>query len=57
MEEAKRKQLESRLRQLIDAADRSMTKPDQIGQRLPGNTRVIRRRKGTPDRHIVVNRA
>ena len=52
MEDAKRKEIESRLRQLIEAADRETKKDEQNGPSLPKNIQVIRRRKGRPDLHI-----
>ena len=55
MEESKRKQLETRLRQLINAANQESKKQGPISPREPGSIQVIRRRKGRPDRHIVQN--
>jgi hypothetical protein len=52
MNAAKRKEIETRLRRLIDAADRDSKKPEQNIPRPPGNIQVIRRRKGSPDLHI-----
>jgi hypothetical protein len=52
MEDAKRKQLESELRRLINAASRNTDVQTENRARMTGSVRVIRRRKGSPDRHI-----
>ena len=52
MEDAKRKQLESELRRLINAASSNTEKQTESRARMSGSIRVIRRRKGSPDRHI-----
>jgi hypothetical protein len=52
MDDAKRKELETLLRRLINDADRDTKKPKRNTPRLPGNIQVIRRRKGSPDLHI-----
>ncbi len=52
MDDAKRKEIETLLRRLINAADRDTKKPERNIPRLPGNIQVIRRRKGRPDLHI-----
>ncbi len=52
MDDAKRKEIETRLRELINAADRDTKKPERNTPRPPGNIQVIRRRKGSPDLHI-----
>ena len=57
MEDAKRKEIETRLRELIAAADDNTKTQELSGFRTSGNTRVIRRRKGRPDYHITANRA
>ena len=58
MEEAKRKQIETQLRRLINAADRNSNsnKNDRNSLHLSGEVRVIRRRKGSPDRHVIGTR-
>jgi hypothetical protein len=52
MDDAKRKEIETRLRQLINAADRDTKIPERNPRHPPGNIQVIRRRKGSPDLHI-----
>ena len=52
MDETKRKEIETLLRRLINAADRDTRKPERNIPRPPGNIQVIRRRKGRPDLHI-----
>ena len=52
MNDAKRKELETLLRRMINSADRDSKKPEQNTLRPPGNIRVIRRRKGSPDMHL-----
>jgi len=52
MDDAKRKEIETLLRRLINAADRDTKKPERNTPRPPGNIQVIRRRKGSPDLHI-----
>lgn len=49
MDDAKRKEIETRLRLLINAADRDTKKSERDTPRPPGNIQVIRRRKGSPD--------
>jgi hypothetical protein len=56
MEDTKRKQLEAQLRQLINAAQKETSRPDVDVKGIPDKTQVIRRRKGTPDRHIIHGR-
>jgi hypothetical protein len=52
MDDAKRKEIDTLLRRLINAADRDTKKPERNTYRPPGNIQVIRRRKGSPDLHI-----
>ncbi len=52
MDDAKRKEIDTLLRRLINAADRDTKKPERNTHRPPGNIQVIRRRKGSPDLHI-----
>lgn len=52
MEDAKRKEIETRLRRLIEAAERDTKKDESNGPSLSKNIQVIRRRKGRPDLHI-----
>jgi len=52
MDDAKRRELETLLRRLINDADRDTKKPKRNTPRPPGNIQVIRRRKGSPDLHI-----
>jgi len=52
MDETKRKEIETLLHRLINAADRDTRKPERNIPRPPGNIQVIRRRKGRPDLHI-----
>jgi hypothetical protein len=52
MDDTKRKEIETLLRRLINAADRDTKKPERNTPHPPGNIQVIRRRKGRPDLHI-----
>ena len=52
MDDTKRKEIETLLRRLINAADQDTKKPERNTPRPPGNIQVIRRRKGRPDLHI-----
>jgi len=52
MDDAKRKEIETLLRRLINTADRDTKKPERNTPPTPGNIQVIRRRKGSPDLHI-----
>lgn len=56
MKDVKRRELEERLRRLIDAADQKETEPEPVVPRMKGRNQVIRRRKGMPDRYIVESR-
>ena len=60
MEDNKRKQLEAQLRQLINAANRETPRAElntaESTVEIPEKTQVIRRRKGNPDRHILVGK-
>ena len=51
MEEEKKRRLEAKLRQMIELNDqaRKEKRPAKIA---PQGTRIIRRRKGAPDKHI-----
>jgi hypothetical protein len=51
MEEEKKKRIEAKLRQMLELHDQSQKKERQAKSTPPG-TRVIRRRKGAPDKHI-----
>lgn len=51
MEEAKRKQIEAQLYQLIAQAEKAR-KEKKTAVSVSGGTRVIRRRKGNPDFHV-----
>jgi hypothetical protein len=53
MEDAKRKQIETRLRRLIAADSHSRNRSDKNRLHISGEIRVIRRRKGSPDRHVI----
>jgi len=52
MDDAKRKEIETLLRRLINAAERDTKKPERNTPRPTENIQVIRRRKGSPDLHI-----
>jgi len=52
MDDEKRKEIETLMRRLINAADRDTKKAERNTPRSPGNIQVIRRRKGSPDLHI-----
>ena len=51
MEEAKRKQIEAKLYQMIVQADQAKNEKSPVNRKSFGVT-VIRRRKGNPDLHI-----
>ena len=51
MEEAKRKQIEAKLYQMIAQADQAKNEKSSDNRKFCGVT-VIRRRKGNPDLHI-----
>ena len=53
MDEAKRKQLEVQLRQLMSAAAKETGPETHEGRYVNGRVQVIRRRKGKPDRAIL----
>jgi hypothetical protein len=57
MEESKRKHLENQLRKLFNAHNQETSEPDRPkpAPRANGTVRVIRRRKGRPDQHILTN--
>ena len=52
MEHEKRKEIEMQFRRLFSAAPTEPKEKKENSYRLPGNIQVIRRRKGSPDRHI-----
>jgi hypothetical protein len=52
VEEGKRKEIEARLRQLIALQNKSQQQNPPTRSTPPG-TRVIRRRKDAPDKHII----
>jgi len=52
MKEEKRKQLETQLRRLIESDERNRREFESHAPHAPRSIRVIRRRKGRPDRHI-----
>jgi len=56
MEDAKRKQIETQLRRLINAANHNSNRNDKNSLHLSGEIKVIRRRKGSPDRHVIAPR-
>ena len=53
MEEGKRKRLEAKLRQMIALNNPAEEEDRQTKSTRPTGTRVIRRRKGVPDKHIM----
>ena len=52
MEEGKRKRIEAKLRELIALQNQSKNE-NRPARSTPPGTRVIRRRKGAPDKHIM----
>ncbi|MBW2603498.1 MAG: hypothetical protein JRE28_04165 [Deltaproteobacteria bacterium] len=52
MDDAKRKEIETLLRRLINDAERDTKKPERNTPRSLGKVQVIRRRKGRPNLHI-----
>jgi hypothetical protein len=52
MDDAKRKEIETLLRRMINAADRDTKKTEPKIPRPHGKIQVIRRRKGSPNLHI-----
>jgi len=52
MEESQRKKIEDKLRRMIELQSQAK-KEDQLTKQIPAGTRVIRRRKGSPDKHIM----
>ena len=51
MEESQRKKIEDKLRRMMELENQSNREVRQI-KNIPPGTRVIRRRKGSPDKHI-----
>jgi len=51
MEESQRKKIEDKLRKMIELQNQSNKEVRPI-KNIPAGTRVIRRRKGSPDKHI-----
>ncbi|MFC1534646.1 hypothetical protein ACFL7M_14930 [Thermodesulfobacteriota bacterium] len=52
MKESQRKKIEDKLRRMIELQSQAK-KENQLKRQLPSGTRVIRRRKGSPDKHIM----
>ena len=52
MEESQRAKIEAKLKRMIEFQTRSQ-KEDKRVTHIPSSTRVIRRRKGSPDKHIM----
>ena len=52
MEEGKRKKIEAKLRKMIELHNKSQEKKRPV-RSAPRGTRVIRRRKDSPDKHIM----
>lgn len=53
MEEGKMRKIEAQLRQLIALDDKAREEEQTVKKYTPPGTRVIRRRKDTPDKHIM----
>jgi hypothetical protein len=53
MEEGKLKEIEAKLRELIALQDKSEEEKNRPAWTAPPGTKVIRRRKNWPDKHIV----
>jgi len=52
MEESQRAKIEAKLKKMIEVQTQSQKAKKRV-KCLPHNTRVIRRRKGLPDKYIV----
>ena len=52
MEESQRAKIEAKLKKMIELQTRSQ-KENNRARNIPYSTRVIRRRKGSPDKHIM----
>ena len=52
MDAEKKRKLDAQLRQLMMKADLSEENPTPVAEKKPVVVRVIRRRKGVPDRQI-----
>jgi hypothetical protein len=52
MQESQRNQIEAKLKRMIERQNQSQ-KENQRVKYIPPGTKVIRRRKGTPDKHIM----
>ena len=53
MEEGKMRKIEAQLRQLIALDDKTREEEQTVKKYTPPGTRVIRRRKDSPDKHIM----
>ena len=53
MEERKMKKIEDQLRQLIALDAKTREEQQVVRKNTPPGTRVIRRRKNSPDKHIM----
>jgi len=52
MQESQSNKIEAKLKRMIELQNHSQ-KENQRGNYIPPGTKVIRRRKGTPDKHIM----
>ncbi|MBL7217160.1 MAG: hypothetical protein ISS62_05660 [Desulfobacteraceae bacterium] len=52
MEESQRAKIEAKLKKMMEIQTRSQEENRRV-QTIPYSTRVIRRRKGSPDKHIM----
>lgn len=53
MDEGKMRKIEAQLRQLIALDDKAREEEQTVKKYTPPGTRVIRRRKDSPDKHIM----
>ncbi|MGD8251418.1 MAG: hypothetical protein PVF20_03860 [Desulfobacterales bacterium] len=57
MDARKKKKIEEQLRRLIQAAEKDLNSPSETATRPSGTIQVIRRRKGSPTRHLRIEHA
>ena len=52
MQESQRNQIEAKLKRMIELQNQTQKENQRVNY-IPPGTKVIRRRKGTPDKHIM----
>lgn len=52
MQESQRNKIEAKLKRMIELQNQSQKENQRVNY-IPPGTKVIRRRKGTPDKHIM----